>query len=87
MPLDQLVPPIQVGTISSVLHEMEGPAKTPDWKNKILERIERHDQIMGAYLRQIEEQWGSESVIIALIVYRIIESQLEADQMDRDFGG
>ena len=87
MPFDQLIPPIQPGTISSVLHEIEGPAKTPDWKIEMFKRVEDHDPIIGGFIRQLEKQWGDSCVAAALLLYRIIESQLEADQMNRDFGG
>lgn len=86
MPLIPVIPKIKVGTISSVLHEIENPIKNPNWKKETLERIKTHDPIIGAYLEQSEKRWGVNCVVTALVVYRIIESQIEADQMDQDFG-
>lgn len=85
MPFNQVVPPIQTGTISSILHEIEGPAKSPDWKSETLKRIEAHDPIMGGYLRQVYKQWGEECLVTALLMYRIIESQIEANKMAQDW--
>lgn len=81
-----MIPKIKEGIISSVLHEMVGPSKDPNWRVNTLTKIDIENPIMGAYFRQIEEKHGEQCATAALLVYRIVESQIEADQMNQDFG-
>lgn len=81
-----MIPQIKEGIISSVLHEIKGPSKDPNWKINVLAKIDDYDPIMAAYFRKIEEQWGEECAVASLLVYKIIESQIEANQMNKDFG-
>lgn len=78
MPLKSVIPPIQEGTIDSVMHDM----RDSNWQRDMLQRVKQHDLIISAYLEQIETKYGAACAISALLIYRIIESQIEADQMD-----
>jgi len=79
MPFEFLVPKIKSGIIASVTHEMGDP----DWYSHELERIKNHDPIIVNY---IDSQDDVDCKIAALLVYLIIESQMNSDQMDADFG-
>lgn len=81
-----MIPKIKEGVISSVLHEIEGPSKDPNWVANMLTKINNYDPIMAAYFRKVKKQQGEECMVMALVAYKIIESQIEANQMDQDFG-
>lgn len=80
-----MIPKIKEGIISSILHEMVGPSKDPNWKINTLTKIEIENPIIGTFLKHMEIRYGDKCTIAALLVYKIIESQIEADQMDKDF--
>lgn len=82
---NSVVPKIKDGIITSVLRELRGPTANPQWGKATFLRIDIHDPVIGAYLKQIEEKYGPKCFVSAMLVYRIIESQIEANQMDEDF--
>jgi hypothetical protein len=79
MPYDYLVPRIKTGIIASVTHDM----RKDDWFNVELARVRAHDPIIANY---ISSQNDEDCRIAALLVYLIIESQMNADQMEDDLG-
>ncbi len=72
-----MLPIIDPGILGSVTHEVNGT-----WIVETLERVKNHDPIMGELLIVIGKKFGIDALGKALLVYRLIESQVEVNEME-----
>ena len=75
-----MIPRINPGIISSVKQEIN-----EFWIINTLERVKDYDPVMGALIAEIGKRLGIDALGKALLVYRMIESQIEADDMGKQF--
>jgi len=79
------IPPIDVGIISSILVDIDGPQADPTWAHSLLIRIQIADPVLGEYIKMVREKYGEHAALTGLLVYRFIESQMEADELKELF--
>ncbi len=75
------IPKIQSGIISSVVVDMYGPQKDDDWAVKLIKKLEIDNPIVVEYLLLVKDKYGEHAAIVGLLMYRFIESQMEADEL------
>jgi len=79
------MPKVGAGIISSVLVEIDGPQADPQWAHSLLLRIQINNPVLGEYLKMVNEKYGEHATLTGLLVYRFIESQIEADELQELF--
>ncbi len=72
-----MLPKIDPGILGSVKHEINEA-----WIVDTFERIKDYDPIMGAMMIDIGKKLGLSALGKALLVYRLLESQTEVDEME-----
>lgn len=75
-----MLPKIDPGILGSVKHEIN-----ESWGVKTFERVKKHDPVMGELMSDIWQKLGPNAVVKALLVYRLIESQVEANELKEMF--
>lgn len=73
-----MLPKIDPGILGSVRHEVNGV-----WIVETLERVRDYDPVMGELMSVIGKKFGIDALGKALLVYRLIESQVEANEMEK----
>lgn len=76
------IPKIQEGIISSVVVDMVGPQKDPNWANNMYTTLQIENPVIAEYLKQIREKYGEHATLVGLLMYRFIESQMEANELE-----
>lgn len=75
------LPKIQEGLMTATARSM----RDPDWIEEMFKGLQKYDSTMALFMVQIMERHGCEAGACALTVYRILNSQLEANEMDAMF--
>jgi len=57
-------------------------ASTQEWVDNMGVRLQKENPVIFGYLTIILERMGEESTLVGLIVYRMLESQLEAMELE-----
>ena len=60
-------------------------ASTQEWVDNMGVRLQKENPVIFGYLTIILERLGEESTLVGLIVYRMLESQLEAIELKELF--
>ncbi len=55
---------------------------TDDWLVKLCTRINETDPVLFEFLKSIEQKIGTIGLGYVLLVYRIVETQLEVDELN-----
>jgi len=79
------IPKIQSGIISSIVVGMHGPQKDEEWAVKLIAKLKIENPIIVEYLVMVKDKYGEHATIVGLLMYRFIESQLEADELKELF--
>ena len=79
------IPKIQSGIISSIVVDMFGPQKDDKWAVKLIERLKIENPIIIEYLVLVKDTYGEQAAVVGLLMYRFIESQMEADELEELF--
>ena len=79
------IPKIDVGIISSVLVDIDGPQADSLWAHSLIIRIQITNPVLGEYIRMANEKYGEHAALTGLLVYRFIESQMQADELKELF--
>ena len=79
------IPEIQRGIISSIMPELLGPQKDPHWIENFFTKLQIKNPVVADYLAQVKEQYGEQAALVGLVMYRLIESQMEADELEELF--
>ena len=79
------IPKIQSGIISSIVVDMVGPQKDNEWAIKLIKKLEIDNPIIVEYLVLVKDTYGEQAAVVALLMYRFIESQMEADELEELF--
>jgi len=75
------IPRIQEGLINSIVPEVFGPQKDPEWMNNMILRLGRENPILSAFIISANKKYGKEAAAVGLLVYKIIESQIHANEV------
>lgn len=78
------IPEVQ-GIVSSILVDIIGPQKDPDWIDNTLTQLKINNPVIGGYLSKVEEKYGVHAVMTGLVVYGLIKSQMAADELEELF--
>lgn len=71
---------VDPGIVSSVKQEI-----TDGWVEKKFLEIREFDPVMFSGMKMIYEKHGANALGCALLVYRLLESQIEADELEELF--
>ncbi len=72
-----MLPKIDPGILGSVKHEIDNT-----WIIDTLKRVSDYDPVMGQVMLMINQRLGFDALGKALLVYRLLESQIEVDEME-----
>lgn len=75
------LPEVQRDIVNSILVAVQEPL----WITDFSDRLKRENPIILEYLAKIREVVSSEAVLVGLLVYRMLESQLEANELKELF--
>ena len=75
-----MIPKIDPGILGSVRHEINN-----SWIIDKFEKIKDYDPVMGELLSEIGKRLGMDALGKAILVYRLIESQIEANNLEGMF--
>jgi len=83
-----LLPQVTAETAAAVRAEL---LKSGGYVVKIAERLERENpyliNFIGHFIQRFDQKEAEAAVYLSLLVYRLLESQAEADRMREVFGG
>ena len=79
------IPRIKEGIASSILIDFEGPQANPNWPIEMLTRLKLDNPVLAHFLLKASERFGEEASVVGLIAIRMIESQMEADELTEMF--
>ncbi len=79
------IPKIQSGIISSIVVDMYGPQKDEAWAVKLIEKLKTDNPVIVEYLSLVRDKYGEHAAVVGLLMYRFIESQMEADELNEQF--
>ena len=65
---------------SGILFSLEQNLRDKEWFNKQLVKLSLDQPIISEYLRTVKKNHGETASLIGVVVYKLIESQIEADQ-------
>ena len=82
MSLKQQLPTITSATIDSMIASTGDPDQIHEWIAKLC----RENSQIVFILDGLNSEIKSSSLLIAAMVYKMLDSQMEADQMNKDFG-
>lgn len=82
-----MIPEIKADTIHPLIEEIHGPSKDPYWVENMWTRLRIDQPVLAAYLEYINERDGQSAALAGLIIYRLIESQIEIDDLEELFDG
>lgn len=77
-----MLPKIDPGILGSVKHEINNI-----WITETLERVKTHDPIIGELICHTGRKYNLDIMGKMLLVYRLIESQIEANEMEELLNG
>lgn len=80
------IPRIQEGIAASISANFADPKKSADWLVEQLTRIKLNNPIIAKVLIHASEKFGPEASAVGLMVYRMIESQIEANELKELIG-
>ncbi len=72
------LPIVQQGIVDSIIASVHSD---PDWIENLFQRIQNDNPIVAVYCRTVSEVYGEHAGMVGLLVYRFLESQLEAEAM------
>lgn len=75
------IPKVQNGIISSIIVDVIGPQKDPNWADNMYTKLQIENPIIAEYLRQVRGKYGEHATMVGLLIYRFIESQIEANEL------
>ena len=74
------LPVIKPGLMTATARSM----KEGDWLLNKLEELNNYDNHMATLIAEMTKRHGEITGACALLIYRLLESQLEANEMDKD---
>ncbi|MEE9548704.1 MAG: hypothetical protein V3V68_05050 [Nitrosomonadaceae bacterium] len=75
------LPTVHFDILGPIIEEIDG--KEEHWIKNIIARLLESQPVLTAYLA---EQDNEEAALVGLLIYRFLESQCEADEMEEMFG-
>lgn len=87
MRYNPVLPKTPIGVISAILTEVDSEHIQYDlhWVDNMISKIDLHDPVMAAYIRGVRKRIGEHAALTGLLVYRILESTLEVQQLEEMF--
>jgi hypothetical protein len=80
------IPKIKKGIVDSLSNIFIGPKQNKNWPVEMLTKLIADEQhILAGFLLKVTEQCGEEASLTGLIVYKMIESQMEVDELEEMF--
>lgn len=79
------IPVVQRGIVSSILVDIVGPQKVPDWISEKYIQLATDNPVIAEFLSNVNIRFGACGVMIGAVVYELIKSQMEADELEELF--
>ena len=76
-----MIPEIKLETFHSII----GSGVTPEWLTGYCEKLAREQPTFFNYLATIKQTQGEHAAMVGIMVFRMIESQLEAKELNELF--
>lgn len=80
------IPRVQEGIAESISTNLTGSQKNNNWPIEQMVKLKLNNPRIAAFLQAIIKQGNMEAAMTGLIVYRMIESQMEADELKELMG-
>lgn len=71
------IPEVQSGTLFALEHAIQ----SENWFNEQLTKLSLDQPILYAYLQRCKTNHGDVTALVGIIIHKLIESQIEADQL------
>lgn len=75
------IPEIKPGIASSVSVNLSGPQQNVNWHIEQLTRMKLDNPVLAEFLLKAADRFGDEASLVGLVAVRMIESQMEADEL------
>lgn len=75
------IPQVQSGAVSSIAVGISGPQRDSHWADNIFTKLQIEQPVLAEYLVEVRKQYGQQAMLTGLLMYRFIESQIEADDL------
>ena len=79
------IPTVKTGVISAMMVDVLGPQADADWVDNVYKQLQQHNPVIAEYVRQVRDKYGQNAAMVGLVIYRLIESQMEADELEELF--
>ncbi|KKM87712.1 hypothetical protein LCGC14_1266170 [marine sediment metagenome] len=82
-----IMPKISFETIQTVLREINitKPSISTEWATSLLAEISASNPILSGFLTTLIAQGRPDAAINSLVTYKLIETQLEVNQLEEQF--
>ena len=79
------IPVIKPGIAASVSVNLNGPQRNVNWHIERLTKMQLDNPILAEFLLAAAKQFGESASLVGLVAVRMIESQMEADELEELF--
>ena len=80
------IPVVQEGIAESIANNLVGNQRNTNWPVEQIVKLKLNNPRVAQFLLSIIERGHEEAAMVGLIVYRMLESQMEADELKELIG-
>ncbi len=77
-----IIPRVSPEILFPLIEEIDGPNKDPDWVENTWTKLRINQPVIAEYLNTVKERHGEGAVLTGMLIYRMIESQLEIKDLE-----
>ena len=74
------IPEVKIDILGPLIEEVDGP-NGPEWLDNITAQLLVHQPVIAEYLASAVTRYGRQAALTGILVFRMIESQMEADEL------